>query len=110
MTNTRTAVERAAKVNHDIAALIAARPGRTAKDLHDLAMDVASLEVQNLIGNAARAILENKETLPDPDAAFRQFLTEQVLAGPDDTWSGRSNDLARVRFDALRKAAQVYLR
>lgn len=37
-------------------------------------------------------------------------LTEVLIAGPDDEWSGRGNDRRRVVFDVKREAVRDYLR
>src|SRR5690606_35610357 len=37
--------------------------------------------------------------------ALRRAIRD-VVAGPDDTWSGRQNDVARIRMDGVRKFVQ----
>lgn len=48
-------------------------------------------------------------THPEVRAVAEQAVTDLVLAGADDTWSGRGNDARRARYDGTRKAARELL-
>jgi hypothetical protein len=45
----------------------------------------------------------------DPERTVRSMVTDWLTAGADDTWSGRSNDLRRVEYDATREVAAYVL-
>lgn len=53
-----------------------------------------------------------EEGLSDGEIAHKinEAVLPVVLQGPDDTWSGRSNDARRAYFDGVRQAAQQVVR
>lgn len=62
--------------------------------------------------NALRVAAERRHmdpTHPEVRAVAAQCVTDLVLAGADDTWSGRGNDARRARYDGTRKAARELL-
>lgn len=63
---------------------------------------LASIEGESLID----LIAASTGTAESKRAMVLGYLTR----GADDTWSGRSNDLARSKYDGLRKAAENFLR
>lgn len=48
-------------------------------------------------------------TYERPDAQVRGYLTQWLLQGADDTWSGRGNDLKRAHHDGVRNATREVL-
>jgi hypothetical protein len=57
-----------------------------------------------LYATAAR-ILANTQDL----ASLRKYVTELVLRGPDDSWSGRTNDARRALYDGTLQGASSVL-
>lgn len=84
-----------------------------AEDIAQAALAVCTAE-----GKAAarityrNAIRYAEADRPTEDAAEigRRAVTDLVLTGADDTWSGRNNDARRARFDGIRSAANEILR
>jgi hypothetical protein len=75
--------------------------------------ELAGAEAAWLVYHHTSLVLANRDvdaTETDVLGAVRQYLTEVLLEGADDTWSGRGNDLARVCFDAKREAVKQSLR
>lgn len=71
---------------------------------HELAELEARLALELRFGRMADWFMEHEE-LNEEDAMVKAFntITKNVLLeGPDDSWSGRGNDLKRAIFDAKR--------
>lgn len=86
--------------------LASAAAGRhRSDDLLDLVAAVARAEVVYSRESLAAAIAE-RQNVPPAEAirlSAADAISTLVHTGPDDTWSGRGNDLRRVRHDALRR-------
>lgn len=66
---------------------------------------VVRAEVAVMVDERLAAMAERRPESDDASllTTVAESFTEMVLMnGADDTWSGRGNDLRRVRFDALR--------
>lgn len=88
-----------------------------AEDLAASALAVCEAEgiaaTQIAYRNALRGAAERRHmnpTHPEVRAVAAQCVTDLVLAGADDTWSGRGNDARRARYDGTRRAASDLLR
>lgn len=69
---------------------------RIAKAANEIAVKEAELEVAHLIVSAERNEV-SKETLA-------KMLLREALRSPDDSWSGRTNDVKRAFNDGRRDA------
>jgi hypothetical protein len=78
-----------------------AQATRLANQLNDLAVREGRLGVVVQV-----VAMDAQGCAPD---TIRKWLTRTLLAGSDDTWSGRTNDVRRARFDGVREAASEIL-
>ena len=69
-----------------------------AEDVAQLARELAIAEGQV----QARYEYRNALAYDATPQEIRKTLTDLVLRGADDTWSGRSGDIKRSKFDGLR--------
>ncbi len=87
----------------------AATAGHRSDDLHDRVQAIARAEVVRDLERHAANVAGGHTLAPagSPVEALqlvaRGALRQLVQQGADDTWSGRANDLRRVRHDALRR-------
>lgn len=74
----------------------------------DLVHDLASEEVRNQTFHTLSGVAEKRGS-----ESLKRLMIQVMLEGPDDTWSGRYNDLRRVRYEArlsaYREANQLLL-
>jgi hypothetical protein len=75
-----------------------AGPDTTADRLVELATNVAVDTARLSVLELAYVHLVNDGT----PAALQGQLLDMLIQGADDTWSGRRNDLARAKHDAVR--------
>jgi hypothetical protein len=68
-------------------------------------MDVIHYEGQKDIWNDFKSLIEKK---PSTEEIYEKLL-KWLLRGPDDQWSGRSNDSRRIKFDGERDAIREIL-
>lgn len=78
-----------------------ASDGTPYKTLNISLMEVVEREVETSVYKMAADFLEFGGTF-----SIHEWLFKLIGAGADDTWSGRTNDLARVAYDSKRRAAQ----
>lgn len=69
-----------------------------------LTLELAKLEGEHEVYALADSILVTG--YDQPMVALRDLVMQKLTSGADDTWSGRSNDLSRARFDGVREAAR----
>lgn len=59
----------------------------------------------------AHTVFATVERMADLDADERiEIITDMLVRGADDTWSGRGNDTNRAHFDGVRETAALVLR
>lgn len=68
---------------------------------------VAKLANQLAEYEASLALLTN--ALNKDWDSIRRMVVSRVMVGPDDGWSGRSNDVRRSAFDGTRKTGDALL-
>lgn len=116
---TRTATETIAKNNVDAGKAVAAiktaihqkATGMTydAGALNDLVLALAhaegELRVWARLEHYAMQLSKQGQGEMTEETA-KSVVFDMLAAGPDDTWSGRGNEVARARFDGVRAAAQ----
>lgn len=96
----------------DIAEVIAAGGANvtSSEELHALTKRVAEHEVRKHWGMLGCKIIAFAEREgEDAEQLIRKEITDALVSGADDTWSGRGNDLQRIRHDALREIARKIL-
>lgn len=83
----------------------AATDGQRSDDLWDRLVAVAKAEVDFTRENLAARIAERRGVAPAEALRLTAIdgMDDLLFQGADDTWSGRGNDLRRVRHDALRR-------
>ena len=75
-------------------------------DLARTVNEIAALEGAHLVrATDERSMVNGLET----DERL-EVLTDLLLRGADDTWSGRTNDVNRAHFDGIRETASVIMR
>lgn len=79
--------------------------GTTGLDLTTYLHNLITAETTAKVHTDALAMLPRGATT---DTA-RAYLTDLLLQGPSDTWSGRGNDAERVKADAIRTAVRDLL-
>jgi hypothetical protein len=72
----------------------------SSRDLLDYLHSVAQLEVRLEILTLVETAINEYDARGED--VYTDLLEMFVLNGADDSWSGRGNDLRRVRFDAAR--------
>lgn len=65
-----------------------------------------AVEVWSAAVAIVRHGVEHGEALEDTVAEVRAWAVGLLVRGADDTWSGRGNDLARMKFDGVRSAVE----
>ena len=95
----------------DVDGVIASETGlKSSEALFNLARTVAVAEVMRHWGQLACKIFHYAEQEGENgEELLRKEITDALVNGADDTWSGRGNDLQRVRYDALRQIAREIL-
>lgn len=72
--------------------------------LDQLVKEVARAEAVQICNDTLTFGIENYADEMTPDEArkkvLRKITSDIIQRGPDDTWSGRGNDLRRAVFDA----------
>jgi len=58
---------------------------------------------RTLVARVEFAERENREIT---DCEIDDVIIDLLIAGADDTWSGRGNDIRRARFDGIREACK----
>jgi len=85
----------------------AATAGQYSKELllklHVVAKTEAVMQVAFQVRNARRFATVD-ESMEAVNERVRNFLISKLCLHPDDEWSGRGNDLQRVKADAVRSA------
>jgi hypothetical protein len=79
--------------------------GRNARpnELADALNDIAKFEATAAVYAGAVQWLSAGHSA----AETFSFLTERVLAGPDDGWSGRTNDVRRAEFEGMTEGVKA---
>jgi len=54
--------------------------------------------------------IRNARSQGATDADVQDHLLRLVLNGPDDGWSGRTNDVRRATFDGFRAEVEIFVR
>lgn len=89
------------------AATMAADAGTSAEDWARFANKVAEAEgaasvwarINNMVAHSVNQGVEVTE------AMLAEVVADMLINGADDSWSGRTNDVKRARFDGVRSAA-----
>ncbi|HXJ66018.1 MAG TPA: hypothetical protein VNN79_19840 [Actinomycetota bacterium] len=79
-----------------------ASDGSQVQSLHDWVQQLAATEVARDLYSVLDGMVRRGRT---PDEC-RAMVTDKLIHGPDDTWSGRGNDLKRAQHDAVRHVAR----
>lgn len=74
--------------------------------LYDRAVTIAKYEAHLGLAYAVQRYTSHESCTVE---LVRDHLMEVLLAGADDEWSGRGNDLRRVVFDVKRRVVREYL-
>ncbi len=89
-------------LRHNIS--LAASDGYNADQLGNLVRDLAVAEGATAVYVVAANIARNYDA-----AEVVRYITDTLLGSPDDTWSGRGNDIRRSAADGTRDAARFVL-
>lgn len=74
-----------------------------AEDLDSTVRSIAAAEARLAVAVTISDHLNSEGGSPE---TIRADLLSRVFSGPQDTWSGRGNDLKRTYFEAFLKAVQ----
>jgi hypothetical protein len=79
--------------------------GYTAKGAAQAFTDIAETEGRL----HATTVIENVRALPSSEAEVRNAAISLLTMSPDDTWSGRTNDVTRAFNDGVRDVVRRYM-
>lgn len=101
----KTAAEIADRITEKRAHLAAlATDGAPVRDLTFTVNEIAYYE-------GAHTVFATVERMADLDADERmEVVTDMLVRGADDQWSGRANDANRAHYDGVRETAALVLR
>lgn len=85
------------------AAALAADPNVTAANWGDFSLKVAEAEGASAAWNLLQRMVDHKNG-EICQGGVNGVAMDLLVNGADDSWSGRSNDLKRARFDGVRAA------
>lgn len=86
------------------------RADRLAEYLNALAKAEGAARAQHTFRQALIGMLDLGHSDEDAIAYAKEAMTGLLLDGPDDTWSGRKNDVRRAFHDGLRAQAAFLIR
>lgn len=88
----------------------AMRSDRLAGLLNALADAEGVARVRHSYRQALVGMLDLGHSFEDAVAYAKESAVGHLLSGPDDTWSGRKNDVRRAFADGVREAASYLIR
>lgn len=82
-----------------------------AADLNRVAMAEGNARAQHVFREALVGMLNLDHSNPEAAVTYaKEAMTGLLLGSPDDTWSGRRNDVRRSYNDGVREAAAFLIR